>query len=99
MSVRSGEKDLADKHGGVDDAAAAGRWRSAAWKGGNGGILLLDVDFASFTFIPERGRTDLGRPGAFAVSLSCSSKQLTNIFFTILVDCCYMVRPRNTSKG
>ena len=32
-------------------------------EGGNGGILLLAVDFASFTFIPETGRTDLGRPG------------------------------------
>ena len=41
--------------------------RRRAWKEGreegNGGILLLAVDFASFTFIPETGRTDLGRPG------------------------------------
>ena len=63
-----------------------GRSRSAAWKGGNGGILLLDVDFASFTFIPQTERTN--ERTAFAVSLSSSSKQLTNIFFTILVDCC-----------
>ena len=48
-----GEKDLAaDKHG-VDDAA--GR---PAWMGGNGGIPLLDVDFASFTFIPQTDRTN-----------------------------------------
>ena len=64
-----------------------------AWMGGNGGIPLLDVDFTSFTFILA------DRTNAFAVSLSSSSKQLTNIFFAILVDCGYMVRPRNTSMG
>ena len=40
-----------------------GRSRSAAWKGGNGGILLLDVDFASFTFIPQTERQRRPRPG------------------------------------
>ena len=94
--VESGKRISPTNTAAAADAATAcveGR------EGGNGGILLLAVDFASFTFIPETGRTDPGRPGAFAVSLSCSSKQLTNIFFTILVDCCYMVRPRNTSRG
>ena len=95
--VEAGKRISPTNTAAAADAATA--CVEAGRKGGNGGIPLLAVDFASFTFIPERGRTDLGRPGAFAVSLSCSSKQLTNIFFTILVDCCYMVRPRNTSKG
>ena len=60
-----GHSDLADKHGRGAATDAATAWR--AWKEGreegNGGILLLAVDFASFTFIPETGRTDLGRPG------------------------------------
>ena len=33
------------------------------WKGGNGGILLLHVDFASFTFIPQTERQRRPRPG------------------------------------
>ena len=56
-------------------ATACVEGREGGREGGNGGIPLLAVDFASFTFIPETGRMDLRRPRAFAVSLSCSSKQ------------------------
>ena len=92
--VESGKRISPTNTAAAADAATA---RVEGREGGNGGIPLLAVDFASFTFIPQTDRQN--GPRTTAVSLSCSSKQLTNIFFTIVVDCCYMVRPRNTSKG
>ena len=91
MSVRGkGSRRRQTRRGRRSRPAGRHGWEETA--GSPYSMLTLPASLSS------RRRTERT---AFAVSLSSASKQLTNIFFAILVDCgcCYMFRPRNTIMG